>query len=95
MRKRKRLSRPKPLDKDDEEMIGEMNAYISLCFAMVEDMTYHSLAKLSGLSPSTLHSLFHYGLRKGTHYATIHRLGKACGLSLTWEENKPRLRIVS
>lgn len=91
----KKRTASRRLSKTEAYIKEETDAYINLCFAMMEDWTWSQIVKESDLSLSCLRSLYQEGFKRGTRHLTIQKLGKAAGLMLEWVEGQPRLKLVA
>ena len=66
----------------------EFQAYINLCFAMLEKWSWAEVAHKTGLSLTTIHRLASGSATLATRFGTIQSLGRAAGLSFNWTRTK-------
>lgn len=76
----------------EKQELEEIQAFVAICVAVLEDMTLPEMAEATRLCVTTCWRLRNEGAGLATHISTVTRLGRAAGMKLDWETLRPSLR---
>lgn len=79
----------------EKRRLEELTAFVNLCFTMLEDKSLKEVAKLTGLSLSTIYRLWNNQISLDMRFRTVQAMGKAAGLELTWKGKRASVRLVA
>jgi hypothetical protein len=79
----------------EKRMVAEIRAFVNICFTTLGMQRVATIAKLSGLSVSTVYRLGEGRVSLCTHIGTVQKLGRAAGFHLELTPNAMQMRLVS
>ena len=78
----------------EKQIQEEIYAFVDLCVALSEKMTWIELASKSGLSASTIKKIWKRETRY-PRYQTLRKLGLAVGVEITFSQKKVKMKLVA
>lgn len=77
-----------------KELRDELEGFVTLCFAITEDLDMKELSNRAQLSVSTLYRLLNGNVSLSTHVGTIRKLGVAAGVRLVTSNYGTQVRLI-
>lgn len=86
--------KPTPVRMTKRERLGQLKAYLNICFGLLSDYKSSEVADLTGLSVSTINRVSQGDVSLAIRWGTVEAIGLAAGLKLQMTEYSAKLRLV-